>query len=154
MDVFVSLDSDPVGSAYPAQPLATTPNATVADVLQLLRAQNTGAVLVCDEDQLQGIFTERDALRLMAEGADLSESISKVMSRELVTISATETVAAAIRKMSAGGYRHLPIVDSAGRPTGVAAVHGIVHYLVDHFPETIYNLPPEPRVTQSEREGA
>jgi len=154
VDVFVSLDSDPVGSAYPDQPLATTPNATVADVLQLLRAQNTGAVLVCDEDQLQGIFTERDALRLMAEGADLSESISKVMSRELVTISATETVAAAIRKMSAGGYRHLPIVDSAGQPTGVVAVHGIVHYLVDHFPETIYNLPPEPRVTQSEREGA
>ncbi len=154
MDVFLSLDSDPVGSAYPDQPLATTPNATVADVLQLLRAQNTGAVLICDEDQLQGIFTERDALRLMAEGADLSESISKVMSRELVTISATETVAAAIGKMSAGGYRHLPIVDSAGQPTGVAAVHGIVHYLVDHFPETIYNLPPEPRVTQSEREGA
>lgn len=154
MDVFLSLDSDPVGSAYPDQPLATTPNATVADVLQLLRAQNTGAVLICDEDQLQGIFTERDALRFMAEGADLSELISKVMSRELVTISATETVAAAIRKMSAGGYRHLPIVDSEGRPTGVAAVHGIVHYLVDHFPETIYNLPPEPRVTQSEREGA
>jgi CBS domain-containing protein len=154
VDVFLSLDSDPVGSAYPDQPLATTPNATVADVLQLLRAQNTGAVLICDEDQLQGIFTERDALRFMAEGADLSELISKVMSRELVTISATETVAAAIRKMSAGGYRHLPIVDSEGRPTGVAAVHGIVHYLVDHFPETIYNLPPEPRVTQSEREGA
>ena len=154
MDVFLSLDSDPVGSAYPDQPLATTPNATVADVLQLLRAQNTGAVLICDGDQLQGIFTERDALRFMAEGADLSELISKVMSRKLVTISATETVAAAIRKMSAGGYRHLPIVDSAGRPTGVVAVHGIVHYLVDHFPETIYNLPPQPRVAQSEREGA
>ena len=154
MDVFLSLDSDPVGSAYPDQPLATTPNATVADVLQLLRAQNTGAVLICDGDQLQGIFTERDALRFMAEGADLSELISKVMSRKLVTISATETVAAAIKKMSAGGYRHLPIVDSAGRPTGVVAVHGIVHYLVDHFPETIYNLPPEPRVAQSEREGA
>jgi CBS domain-containing protein len=154
VDVFLSLDSDPVGSAYPDQPLATTPNATVADVLQLLRAQNTGAVLICDGDQLQGIFTERDALRFMAEGADLSELISKVMSRKLVTISATETVAAAIKKMSAGGYRHLPIVDSAGRPTGVAAVHGIVHYLVDHFPETIYNLPPQPRVAQSEREGA
>jgi CBS domain-containing protein len=154
VDVFLSLDSDPVGSAYPDQPLATTPNATVADVLQLLRAQNTGAVLICDGDQLQGIFTERDALRFMAEGADLSELISKVMSRKLVTISATETVAAAIRKMSAGGYRHLPIVDSAGRPTGVVAVHGIVHYLVDHFPETIYNLPPQPRVAQSEREGA
>jgi CBS domain-containing protein len=154
VDVLLSLDSDPVGSAYPDQPLATTPNATVGEVLRLLRAQNTGAVLICDEHQLQGIFTERDALKFMVEGADLSEPISKVMSRNPVTISATETVATAIRKMAAGGYRHLPIIDASGQPTGVAAVHGIVHYLVDHFPETVYNLPPEPRVAQSEREGA
>ena len=45
--------------------------------------------------------------------------------------------------MAEGGYRHLPIVDQDQKPTGVLAVHGIVHYLVDHFPETVYNLPPD-----------
>jgi hypothetical protein len=29
-----------------------------------------------------------------------------------------------------------------------------MHYLVDHFPQTIYNLPPEPSVGPSDREGA
>jgi hypothetical protein len=36
----------------------------------------------------------------------------------------------------------------------VVAVHGIVHYLVDHFPATVYNLPPNPKNNQKEREGA
>ena len=65
------------------------------------------------------------------------------MSSPPATIPATATVAEAIRTMAEGGYRHLPMVDAEGRPTGVVAVHGIVHYLVDHFPATVYNLPPE-----------
>ena len=149
-----SLKSEPVGMAYPDQPLATSPDATVAEVLQLLKAQKTGAVLICDDGGLIGIFTERDALKLMAEGADFSAAVGDVMSRKPVTLSAEESVAEAIRKMSDGGYRHLPIVDGAGQPTGVAAVHGIVHFLVDHFPGTVYNLPPDPNSKQSEREGA
>jgi hypothetical protein len=48
----------------------------------------------------------------------------------------------------------LPIVDDDGKPTGVVAVHGIVHYLVDHFPETVYNLPPDPNAAPKAREGA
>jgi hypothetical protein len=64
------------------------------------------------------------------------------------------TVGAAIEMMSAGGYRHLPIVDDQGVPLAVAAVQGIVHYLVDHFPQTIYTLPPEPGKTYADREGA
>ena len=37
---------------------------------------------------------------------------------------------------------------------GLSAVHGIVRYLVDHFPETVYNLPPDPKAMPREREGA
>ena len=66
------------------------------------------------------------------------------MSSPPATIPATATVGEAIRTMAEGGYRHLPMVDDEGRPTGVVAVHGIVHYLVDHFPATVYNLPPNP----------
>jgi CBS domain-containing protein len=122
--------------------------------LQLLRAQRTGAVLICEGEKLVGILTERDALKLMASGADLSIPVREVMSREPVTILSTATVGEAIRVMSDGGYRHLPIVDGQGKPTGVVAVHGIVHYLVDHFPETVYNLPPDPKAAPRTREGA
>ncbi len=154
MDFQLSLQSEGVGSAYPDQPLAATANESVGQVLQLLRAQRTGAVLICEGEKLVGILTERDALKLMASGADFTTPVREVMSREPATILSTATVADAIRVMAEGGYRHLPIVDAQGKPTGVVAVHGIVHYLVDHFPETVYNLPPDPKAAPREREGA
>ncbi len=154
MDFQLSLESEGVASAYPDQPLATTVDATVGQALQLLRAQRTGAVMICEGAKLVGILTERDALRLMADGADFSRPVREEMSSPPATIPATATVAEAIRIMAEGGYRHLPMVDPEGRPTGVVAVNGIVHYLVDHFPATVYNLPPNPRPTTKEREGA
>ena len=154
MDFQLSLESEGVGSAYPDQPLATTVDATIGDALKLLRAQRTGAVLICDGAKLVGILTERDALKLMASGADFSQPARTVMSSPPATIPANATVGESIRKMSEGGYRHLPMVDDEGRPTGVVAVYGIVHYLVDHFPSTVYNLPPNPKAATKEREGA
>lgn len=154
MDFQLSLQSEGVGSAYPDQPLAASANENVGQVLQLLRAQRTGAVLICEGEKLVGILTERDALKLMASGADLKVPVREVMSSDPATILSTATVGEAIRVMAEGGYRHLPIVDRDGKPTGMVAVHGIVHYLVDHFPETVYNLPPDPKAAPRAREGA
>jgi CBS domain-containing protein len=123
--------------------------------MQLMRAQRGSCVLVCDDDgKLAGIFTERDALRWMAEAGSPQASIRDEMTAEPARLEAKVSVGLAIETMAEGGYRHLPVVDEAGVPTGVVAVRGIVHYLVDHFPETIYTLPPEPGRKPSEREGA
>ncbi len=154
MDFQLSLESEGVGSAYPDQPLATTADDTVGNVMQLLRAQRTGAILICEGEKLVGIVTERNALKAMAGGTSFTASVREIMSATPVTAASSATVAEAIRQMSEGGYRHLPIVDSQQKPKGVLAVHGIVHYLVDHFPETVYNLPPDPKAKNRERDGA
>lgn len=154
VDFQLSLQSEGVGSAYPDQPLAATPDDSVGDVMQLLRAQRTGAVLICEGTKLVGIFTERDALKLMAAASDFSMPVRDFMSSPPATVAASSTVGDAIRRMAEGNYRHLPIVADELKPTGVLAVHGIVHYLVDHFPETVYNLPPDPKAKSREREGA
>jgi len=161
----LSLNTESVTAAYPDEPLFVAPDAALSEVLQLLRAQNTGRVLVCEDGntsaqgtcengRLVGIFTERDALRLMAAGEDLQQPVSQVMSRAPISIKADKSVGEAIKKMSEGGYRQLPILATDGTPTGLATVYGIVHYLVDHFPQTIYTLPPDPSSVPSEREGA
>ena len=159
MDFQLSLQSEPVSSAYPDEPLATTSASTVGEVMQLLRAQRTGAVLICESndgepEKLVGIFTERDALRAMADGSDLKRPVSEVMATEVMSVERTTSVGETIKRMADGGYRHAPVLDTDGRPVGVVATAGIVHYLVDHFPETIYNLPPKPTRTQADREGA
>ncbi|MEM9186437.1 MAG: CBS domain-containing protein [Planctomycetota bacterium] len=154
MDFELSLQSETVRAAYPDEPLAATPDTAIADVMRLLRAQKTGAVLVCEGDRLVGIFTERDAMRLMADSSDLSQPVSTAMTSNTMNVSPGTTVGEAIELMASGGYRHLPIVDGAGTPVGVVQAPGIVHYLVDHFPETIYNLPPHTAGPPTEREGA
>ena len=154
MSFQLSLSTEAVTAAYPDEPLIVEPESTVAEVMQLLRAQATGSVLVCQGSEVVGIFTERDALRLMATGADLNQAITEVMSSQPVSLKADANVGEAIKMMSDGGYRHLPILSSQGEPTGMATVYGIIHYLVDHFPQTIYTLPPTPNSSPSEREGA
>jgi CBS domain-containing protein len=103
---------------------------------------------------LLGIFTERDALKWMAAGCPADIPITTTMSDSPVSLQPSETVGMAIQKMAMGGYRHLPILSTEGIPTSIATVTGIVHYLVEHFPDTIYNLPPTPNSGPSEREGA
>jgi CBS domain-containing protein len=154
VDFQLSLATEPVGSAFPEAPLAIDGTASVASVMELLRAQHTGAALIYDGQLLVGIFTERDALRLMASDVNLEEAVSRHMTAKIVTVPATATVGQAIASMSSGGYRHLPIVDESGTPIGLVSAPGIVHYLVEHFPNTVYNLPPKSEPMTSQREGA
>ncbi len=151
---FLSLSTDPVTQAFPDQPLAVSGDATVGDVMLLMRAERGSCVLVCGDAGIEGIFTERDALKWMADGDSPNVSIRDVMTKRPAVLQAKESVGQAIECMSEGGYRHLPVVDDAGVPQGVVAVRGIVHYLVEHFPDTIYTLPPEPDMKPSSRDGA
>ncbi|TWT99340.1 inosine 5'-monophosphate dehydrogenase [Botrimarina colliarenosi] len=156
MDFKLSLQSETIRSVYPEAPVAVEPTMSVADVIVLMQTEKVAAVLVCDDDRLVGVFTERDVLRVLAERVDLSQPIRAEMSADPVTVNDDSTVGAAIGRMAEGGYRHLPIVSSI-RPTeatGMVDVRGVMRYLVEHFPSTIYNLSPKSSRTAAEREGA
>ncbi|MBI2825423.1 MAG: CBS domain-containing protein [Planctomycetia bacterium] len=153
MDIELNLTSEPVEQAGPVEPLCVEPTDSIRHVLRLLKERKAPSLLVCRSGVLVGIFTERDALRVMARSVDLDTPIEQVMVKNPVTLRAGEKVAVAVQKMSAGGYRRLPIVNDSGRPLGVVQVSGIVHYLVEHFPKTIYNLPPVAHPVMQQREG-
>ncbi len=148
-----NLDDDSRAQAAPVEPLVVEPQVPVRQVFELLKQKNTGSLLVSRAGVLVGIFTERDALRVIAEGLSLETPIESVMTSSPVTIGAGKSIGSAIRQMSAGGYRRLPIVRPDGGTEGMVKVSGIVHYLVEHFPSAVYNLPPA-RPVLNEREGA
>lgn len=151
----LQLDTETVERAhFAANPILVEPQTTVRRVLELLKESDQGSVLVCQDGQLVGIFTERDALRLMASGGPLDGSVDQVMVKDVVTIRSTDTVKTAITRMSIGGYRRLPVMDSQGQPVGLLKVSNVLHYLVEHIPKSVYNLPPKPRHTTPQREGA
>jgi CBS domain-containing protein len=167
VDFQLNLDAETVAKAYPREPNCVDPAATVRDVLTLMKEKRAGSVLVCDRGgQLVGVFTERDALRLMAaqfpgasnngdaHASGLDAPIEEVMTRNPTTLSCNETVGTAITMMSAGGYRRLPITDESGKTLGTVEAAGILTYLAEHFPRVVFTLPPAPHQTTQTREGA
>jgi len=154
VDVHLTLDTDTVGQVTTSEALCMDVGATVRETLHAMKEKRRGAVLVCEGEKLAGIFTERDALKLMEPDADLNLAVGQVMTANPETIADSETVGDAIKKMSRGGYRRLPMVDPDGRPKGFVTVSGILHYLVGHFPAVVYNLPPNPHHSTQTREGA
>jgi CBS domain-containing protein len=153
MNIADNLDSELVEQAGPVTPLCVPPEMPLRRVLELLAELGQGAALVCPQGRLAGIFTERDALGILAGGEDLDAPVERFMVRDPVTLRPSDTLGSAITRMSVHGYRRLPIVDAEGRPTGLLDVAGVVHWLVEHFPAAVYNLPPVANPITREREG-
>lgn len=154
MSFELNLNSETVDHCYPAPPLCLLPSASVAEAIHQMQDRNRGAILVCKDERIVGIFTERDALKMMAAGASFDEPLEAHMTPDPVVLHPGDKVGRAISLMALGGYRRLPIVDGTGKPGGILRVRGILHYLVEHFPAVVYNLPPEPHQATQQREGA
>jgi CBS domain-containing protein len=154
MDLARNLKVDSVSRLHPTPPRTVQANRPVAEAVALMRQEQVGCVLVCDGERVVGIFTERDLMRrVMAHAKPLTLPVSDFMTKDPVTVHPKEPIGSALRRMEEGGYRHLPVMDE-GKPVGILSVKRIVHYLVEHFPGTVYNLPPDPGAVQQEREGA
>jgi CBS domain-containing protein len=154
VDFRLHLETETVEHCYPAKPACAGADESVRTVLQTLREAKTGAAMICRDRKLVGILTERDVLRLLADGSDLNVPVSSVMVKNPVTLRTNDTVGHAIALMSAGGFRRLPIIDDEGGVLGILKVSGILHYLVEHFPKVVYTLPPAPHHKTVTREGA
>lgn len=128
---------------------------TVRDAIRLMQDRRVGCVFVTEHKRPIGVFTERDVLtKVMADALPLDTSILEVMTRDPQVITEGYSVANVIQTMHAGGFRHMPVVDDTGHLTHVVSVKRIVEYLVEHFPSTVFNLPPKPVQSLTSREGA
>ena len=117
----------------------------VDDVLQQMRAANSGCALVCSADRLCGIFTERDALnKVIGVEGTLDQPVSDLMTPDPVTVHESDSIRKAVLAMHHGGFRNVPVVDSEDRVVSCVRHKDIVHYLVEHFAQKVLNLPPDP----------
>lgn len=137
---------DSVARLGPAPPRLLQNDQTVADAVELMRQHQVGCVLITEAGKLVGIFTERDLLtRILAKRRPLTTPLKTVMTPNPVTVSPKDSVRTAIKRMQAGAYRHLPVVDEFHRPVGILSAKRIVTYLVEHFPATVFNQPTDPK---------
>ena len=96
------------------KPLTLPPNATVQEACNQMHRRKVGAVLVVDDKRgLVGIFTGRDAVRVLAQGKSADAvPLRQVMTRKPATLTPRYTAIDAMRIMRDGGFRHIPVVDN------------------------------------------
>lgn len=95
---------------------ALGPDQTVSDAVALMNRTNTGAVLVMNpEQELLGVFTERDVLRRVLENRldPYTTSLEAVMTRKVYWIAPDNAVDDAMALVSERNIRHLPVMDGA-----------------------------------------
>jgi CBS domain-containing protein len=139
------------------EPIQLPSAASVRRAIGTMNDARVGCVMLVDGGRLVGVFTERDVLTRVA-GSDVdvdATPVADLMTPDPECLTLDDGITYALNRMSVGGFRHVPLVDDEGRPTGLVSMRHIVDYLVDLFPHAVLNLPPSPsRVFPKEREGA
>ena len=115
-------------------PVAVSPETSVADTIRRMLEAGVGAVAVVDSERVMaGIFTERDVLKRVAlSGKDPAATPVREMMTTPVEM-ATELTgeAEALAVMLERHYRHLPVVDNQGRLLGMLSIRHVLEARID-----------------------
>jgi CBS domain-containing protein len=132
----------------PALPpaVALSHRATVRDALEVMRDRQLSCVLVVEQGQLVGVFTERDVVTQVAvTRLDIDQvRLGEVMRPDPDCLGMDDALVDVLYQMQFGDYRHVPVVDEQRRPTALVSMQTIVGYLMAAFPQEVLNLPPSP----------
>ena len=115
--------------------IAAQPGESVAVAAGRMAEHRIGALLVVEKGRLVGIFSERDVVeRVVAAGRDAgSTSVGEVCTTDLETVDEEADPATCARLIRDGGFRHLPVVDRAGRPVGILSARDFLQHVADEL---------------------
>lgn len=113
--------------------LTVLPEATVGEAAGILSEKRIGALIVSrDGDSLDGMFSERDLVRELGRRGPgiLEEPVSKLMTAKVITAEPGDASTTALEKMTAGRFRHLPVMEG-GRMIGVISIGDVVKHRLE-----------------------
>ncbi len=111
------------------------PQATLQDAVMELRDKKIGALMVRDADgALVGILSERDIVRKLADtpGKTLPNKVEDVMTKTVETCERDETLVSVLRRMTAGKFRHMPVMDGIS-VVGLLTIGDVITYRLNEL---------------------
>jgi CBS domain-containing protein len=114
---------------------------TVLEALKLMADQNTGSVVVMEDDQYLGLVTERDYSRkVVLKGKSSGETrVSSIMTTDLPVVTEDSTLEECMQLMSSRGVRYLPVFK--GRQyVGIISINDVVRETISSQQEMIDHL--------------
>lgn len=112
--------------------VSCSPDITLREAVRILAEKRIGALPVVNGDQVVGIVSERDVLYcLAAEGeGGLAKGVREVMTTPVTTVDCTASCDEAMALMTAGRFRHLPVVEQ-GVMCGFLSIGDLVKSRLD-----------------------
>jgi CBS domain-containing protein len=107
-----------------------SPGSTLADAARMLVEHRIGALIVAGPDRsVAGILSERDIVRAVANGgmAALDAKVSTQMTSKVITCAPASTIHEVMGMMSAGKFRHVPVL-SGGQLEGMISIGDVVKH--------------------------
>jgi CBS domain-containing protein len=119
----------------PKTPVLVSSSMSTRDAIGEMMSRKFGCLLVEENGELVGVFTERDVLNKVScdLATNLERPVSDFMTPSPETLTSRDSIAYALHAMDVGGYRHLPVVDENGNPQGIVSVRDILRFLCIKF---------------------
>ena len=104
---------------------------SIQDCIELLFKMHIGSIVIADDDRhCLGIFTERDAIRLIAQKVPLNSTVDKVMTKNVFTIEEDAPYKEVREAIRLHNIRHLPVVDDNGKLKGLISMRQVFSEIV------------------------
>ncbi len=120
---------------------SVTPQDTIYDALRLMADKNIGAVVVLSDQEISGIFSERDYARkvILLGKTSKATPVAEIMTTGVICVEPHWTADECMALMTEKHIRHLPVVEN-GRIVGVISIGDAVRAVVDEQQFTIKAL--------------
>ena len=121
--------------------VSITPNTSVFDALKVMSEKNIGAVLVMEEEELLGIFSERDYARkvILAGRSSKTTEVKELMTSKVYCIDPSRTIQDVMELMNAHRFRHVPVMENE-KVIGVLSSGDVMRGVVAEQKNTIDSL--------------
>ncbi len=120
---------------------AIAPDATAYDALELMADKNVGALMVTENGNLVGVFSERDyARKVILKGkASKSTTVREIMTSSPISVKPAVTLRECMVLMTHKRIRHLPVLDN-NVILGVISIGDVVNAIISEQESTIEEL--------------
>ena len=121
--------------------VSITPDTSVFDALKIMNEKNIGAVLVMEDEELVGIFSERDYARkvILAGRSSKITEVKELMTCKVYCIDPSRTIQDVMELMNEHRFRHVPVMESE-KVIGVLSSGDVMRGVVAEQKNTIESL--------------
>ena len=125
-----------------AKVTSVAPSTPVAEALKIMAEKNIGSVVVMENDQYQGIMTERDYSRkVILKGKNSHDTtVAEIMSDDLPSVKPSDTIDHCMELMTNRNIRYMPVFDSNNKLSGIISMSDVVKETILAQKETIDHL--------------